>query len=229
MFSMVGPLQIVFPPEDVSLSSQLHREEKMTSRRLIFTLSGVLLLVTLQSIPLEAQTVISNETLVSTTFVVSKQETTASCTTFGCRAQASVMKAIPVTCPAAIGQTCTFHISMDAKTAVSFKCGTTGCFGPGPSTFYQFLVDGATPTIGPTDSNGDYLFSKNIYTTSDDGGEGFFASRQAYTVSILAGVTNSNSSSHTIDVNLKCWDANRSGGCRTTSRWTTMRIDVFEP
>jgi hypothetical protein len=83
-----------------------------------------------------AQTVLSNETLVSTTLVVNTQ------TRFGkpgCRTKTPMFAAIQVACPAPIGQTCTFHISLDAKVSLS----------NGWTTFYQFLVDGAAPRSGP--------------------------------------------------------------------------------
>jgi hypothetical protein len=120
-----------------------------------------------------AQTVISNETLVTTTFVVNKQNATAKCRITGCRAKTAMFAPISVTCPAATGQTCTFHISLDAKTSVTFGCGQNGCFGAAPDGFYQFLVDGIAPSIGPTDEQGDYIFEKNVFTYSDDGGNAF--------------------------------------------------------
>jgi len=176
-----------------------------------------------------AQTVISNESLMTTTFVVNKQAATVQCEKTGCRAKTPMFAPIAVTCPAATGQTCTFHISLDTKTSISFRCGQQGCFGAGPIGFYQFLVDGAAPTMGPTDENGNYLFAKNVFTYSDDGGGDSFVSRQSYPASVMTTVTNSNSNSHTIIVNFGCSDANKVGGCEATAHWTTMRVDVFEP
>jgi hypothetical protein len=120
---------------------------------------------------------------------------------------------IPVTCPAATGQTCTFHISLDAK--VSMILGARG--------FYRFLVDGIPPTIGPTDKDGDYLFMENIPI-----GQGF-PLRQSYPASVVATVTNTSSNSHTIMVSVGCAGGNASDGCNTTSHRSTMRVDVFEP
>jgi hypothetical protein len=177
----------------------------------------------------KGQTVISNETLVTTTFVVNKQDATAKCGKPGCHAKTTVLTAIPVTCPVPTGQTCTFHIFMDTKTSITSHCGTEGCLGPGPAGSYQFLVDGTAPTIGPTDENGYYLFAKNVVSTSNDGSFYRYASRQGYPASVLAGVTNSSSNNHTIDVNLACADANHEGGCEVTARWSTTRVDVFEP
>jgi hypothetical protein len=176
-----------------------------------------------------AQTVINNETLVTTTFVVNKTSATARCKNTGCRAKTQMFAPIPVTCPAATGHTCTFHISLDAKVLVSFHCGSQGCFGSGPQGSYQFLVDDAAPTIGPTDGNGSYIFENGVFTSSDDL-KGALKTRQSYPASVLAAVTNSGSNSHTIVVNVGCQDTKGTTlGCEATSHWSTMRVDVFEP
>jgi hypothetical protein len=176
-----------------------------------------------------AQTVISNETLVTTTFVVNKQSATAKCGNKGCRAKRVMFTPISVTCPASTGQTCTFHISLDAKTSISFKCGQNGCFGQGPIGFYQFLVDGIAPSIGPTEGDGDYLFENNVFTHSNDSGNAF-ENRQSFPASVLATVTNTSSNSHMIAVSVGYSDRNNNLlGCSATSYWSTMRVDVFEP
>jgi hypothetical protein len=170
-----------------------------------------------------AQTIIGNETLVSTTFVVNQQIATARCRKSGCGAKTSMFAPITVTCPAAIGQTCTFHISLDTKTSIVAGCGD--CAGGGPTGFYQFLVDNAPPTIGPTGKDGSYVFEEDAYT----GGEPKFASRQSDPASVLGAVTNSSSNSHTIVVGVGCLDNVNSGGCAAIAHWSTMRIDIFEP
>jgi hypothetical protein len=93
-----------------------HRFENIATLAL-----AVLSLSAVQS--LTAQTlIISNETLVTTTFIVSKKPATAQCGTIGCRVKTSMFTPIPVTCPAATGDTCTFHISLDAKISTTFPC-----------------------------------------------------------------------------------------------------------
>jgi hypothetical protein len=114
------------------------------------------------TVTLSAQTVISNEIQVSTIFVVNKTLATAKCGTPHCGATASMLKSIPVTCPAAIGQTCTFHISLVSKVSLGIAC--TFCAGASPEAGYQFLVDGLAPSVGPTDAQGGYLFARNVYT-----------------------------------------------------------------
>jgi hypothetical protein len=58
-----------------------------------------------------AQTIISNETLVSTTLIVNTKDAKAICRTTGCRAKTALFAPINVTCPAATGKTCTFTFS----------------------------------------------------------------------------------------------------------------------
>jgi hypothetical protein len=180
-----------------------------------------------------AQTVIGNETLVSTTFVVNKTSATAKCGKTGCHAQIPMFATIPVTCPSAIGQTCTFHISMDAKISTTFRCDRQGgCAAPGPLGFYQFLVDGVAPNIGPTGPNGDYIFDISATTVSSNA-VGTIETRQSYPASVVASVTNSVSNNHTISVSVGCDDVNGEGnginGCAATAHWSAMRVDVFEP
>jgi hypothetical protein len=186
--------------------------------------------VVFASLTLEAQTLISNEKLVSTTFLVNKQDATAHCGIPGCRTKRPMFSATPVYCPAEIGKTCTFHISLDTKAAMGFKCGySSGCAGPGPIGFYQFLIDDAVPTIGPTDGDGDYLFEKSLWTFSKNGPPPRPFVRLSFPASVLGSVTNSTSKSHTVNVNVGCSDIGKQGGCIVTTHWTTMRIDVFEP
>jgi hypothetical protein len=170
-----------------------------------------------------AQAVISNETLVSTTFVVSKTAATAKCGRNGCVATTSMLAPVPVTCPAATGQTCTFHISLEARTAVGFPAACK-CSAAAPAGLYQFLIDGAPPTIGPTSVEGNYVFERWAYTSSIPE-----RAIQSYPASVLTTVTNSSSNSHTIAVNLGCQDSNGNGGCAATAQSVTMRVDVFEP
>jgi len=172
-----------------------------------------------------AQTVISNETLVSTTFVVNKTAATAKCGISGCHAITSMFSPIQVTCPAAMGKTCTFHISLDAKASVFAVCGFQCAPGSSGTGFYRFLVDDAAPTIGPTDNFGDYLFARRVVTFNPPNGP----SRESHPASVVAGVTNSTSNSHTFTVSLGCRDEDRQSGCEATTFWSTMRVDVFEP
>jgi hypothetical protein len=182
---------------------------------------------------MKAQTVISNETLVTTTFVVNKTTATAKCTGKNCVARVPMLKSIPVTCPAAIGKTCTFHIALDTKVELSFDLAFSGCAAPLTGlTAYQFLVDGAPPTVGPIDAAGNYVFAENIDSCTEDTRRFNAFVRQSFPASVIATVTNTSSTDHTIDVNLV--SSNTSGtetvlGVEAIAHNSTMRVDVFEP
>lgn len=165
------------------------------------------------------QTVLSNETLVTTTLVVNKTPITAKCYGNGCSAEKKYLTSIPVTCPAGSGKTCTFHIALDVKVDIGTPENGSA---EGTLGFYRFLLDGAAPTVGPTGPHGGYLFEKNIYTNSENSSA---ALRLNYPASV---VTSTASGNHTIDVYVGCTDTGN-GGCALTGRWGTMRIDIFEP
>jgi hypothetical protein len=192
----------------------------------LFETTGGLTLVALALIAPPAalaQTVISNETLVSTTFVVNKQDATAKCGKPGCSKKTPMFATIPVTCPAGAGQTCTFHISLDTKISIGFPCGQ-GCAESGPTAFYVFLVDDLAPTIGPTSKNGTYVFEKNVIIINTE------QVSENYPASVLGAATNTSAnSSHTIAVSIGCTANSNEVGCEATAHWSTMRVDVFEP
>jgi hypothetical protein len=179
--------------------------------------------VRLAAITTNAQNIISNETLVTSTLVVNKTPVKISCLKAGCSVKAPVLTSIPVTCPAAIGATCTFHIALNATVTVALlQC--SGCSGTSiPTNTYQFLVDGSAPSPGPTDAQGNYIFSANIVTDS------LFPSVAQYPAIVVATVTNSNSQDHVIDPNVGCLDEGNDFGCGLTVNRSSMRVDVFEP
>lgn len=174
------------------------------------------------ALPLKAQTILSNEVLVTSTFAVNKTEAKAECHGYDCT-NTVPMLTIPVNCPAKSGQTCTFHIAVDAKVLTTFPCNR-GCAKPGPQTFYQFLVDGAVPSPGPTDGQGNYIFGNAVYTYG--AGSHPFQTRLSYPASVVSTVPSGN---HTIVINLGCADRSILGGCKAIAYWSTTRIDVFEP
>jgi hypothetical protein len=184
---------------------------KMKLSPMFETIVGLALLLALVVVSnATAQTVISNETLVTTTFVVNKKIAQAYCFKSPCQAQAPMFAAIPVVCPAATGHTCTFHISLDAQ--IYWLLGTRNS--------YRFLIDGAAPTIGPTDQHGVYVFQRK--------GELNVPDVQSCLASVVTTVTNSSSNTHKIKVDLGCSTFN-SSECQTAAHSSTMRVDVFEP
>lgn len=185
---------------------------------------AVALIVLMSTLETKAQVVISDEKLVATTLVVDKNSITVTCGIPGCNAEAPILSSIPVTCPAATGGTCTFHMSFDANVGVGIPDCGNGCSGTsGASNSYQFLVDSAAPVPGPTTTEGWYVFGRNVST--DDP----YNSRISYPASVVATVTNSGSRKHLIQVNLGCVDDLKFAGCRAVARMSTLRVDVFEP
>ena len=175
-------------------------------------------------ITMKAQTIISNERLVSTTLVVNKTEVVVGCASAGCSASSPMVKPFVVVCPAAMHAACTFHILLDAKVTVHLLCGDRDCLGPsGSVNSFQFLVDGAAPEPGPTGDQGDYVFGE--YISSD----AHFSAGQSYPASIVARVVNGDSQNHTIAVNLRCLDKEDLYGCGLAGHWNSLRVDVFEP
>lgn len=176
----------------------------------------------LSALTMNAQTIISNETLVATTFVVNTKTSVARCNKPGCSAAAPILSSIPVTCPEALGATCTFHISFVAKVAIELLCSNCGG-GSDVLDGYQFLIDGQAPTPGPTDSAGNYSFDFDTYTAAG------FPTKMSIPASVVGVVTNSTSPSHTIDVKLSCVDVLKIRGCGVEALNSTMRVDVFVP
>jgi hypothetical protein len=160
----------------------------------------------------DAQTVISNDVLSATTLVVNKERSSTNCTGKSCHAKKRMFAPIPVICPADIGKTCTFHVSLDAKVEISFV----------DDGFYQFLVDDAVPFPGPTLEGGYYRFVRFQQTNS------IGPTRLSYPASLVATVTNTNSQNHTIVVSIACQDED-GDGCTATVYHSTMRVDVFQP
>jgi len=196
----------------------------MSFSRMTLGIGLVAFVSAIATLNIQAQTIISNEQLVTSTFVISTSSVTAQCLKAGCSAQSQILSAIPVTCPAAIGATCTFHIALDSRIDVALPCGGSFCSGTsGAVNSYQFLVDGVAPVPGPTDTRGYYVFSKNVNSFSR------FPARQPYPATIVATVTNTTSQDHTIDVNFQCADVLKESGCGLIVNSTQMRVDVFEP
>jgi hypothetical protein len=163
-----------------------------------------------------AQTILSNEALVNGTLVVNTQSATAGCGKAGCRAKTPMFAAIQVACPAPIGQTCTFHISLDAKVSLS----TDG------RLFTSSWSMVPHQRFAPTDRYGVYLFQENVVGIKG------LSIRQSDPASVVATVTNSSSNNHSITLNtldIGCIDSFNISGCATTARESTMRVDVFEP
>jgi hypothetical protein len=182
---------------------------------------AVSLIAFLCSSAAKGQAVLSNETLATTTFVVSTTAADVNCTKAGCAAERTMLKSVPVTCPAPDGHTCTFHILFDANVTVGLPCGGSGCMGTsGATNSFRFLIDGSAPNLGPTDEHGLYIFGGNVMSETN------YPARQPYAASVLATVPNGN---HLIDISLRCVDTLKNNGCTAKAFNSTLRVDVFMP
>jgi|SRR5271166_457051 len=122
----------------------------------------------------------------------------------------AVQKLFPVAkivCPALASKNCTFYVHVETASTASVSVGQ-----------FRFLVDGAAPKPGPTDSSGFVTFSAGVNDETE-----------AFSHAVVATVTNSvDNQAHTIEVDLAC----TSGGiitCQVGAASATLRIDVFEP
>ncbi|MBA3916406.1 MAG: hypothetical protein H0X25_21690 [Acidobacteriales bacterium] len=166
-----------------------------------------------------AQTIISNEALQTTTFIVSKTPVTETCSEIGCFVRADVVGPVTIHCPVDIGKTCTFHINLSAQTNVS-----TGDLG-----YYQFLVDGIAPSPSQTDSFGYYPFLNHV---SSIGAPPPYYTAQNVSIGLIASVTNTDSQDHTLLLGFACRDTPHSyqpGICRISSNLVEVRLDTFLP
>lgn len=113
-----------------------------------------------------------------------------------------------IVCPALAAQTCTYYVHLETASTVSIFVGK-----------FKFLVDGAAPAPGPTDSSGFVTFSA-----------GSSEETQAFSYAVVGKVTNSvDNQSHTVEVDLGCTSDAAFEACQAGAGAATLRIDVFRP
>jgi hypothetical protein len=145
-----------------------------------------------------------------TYFDASASNITSSCSTAFCLSTPANMYTYITSCPAPAGAKCTFELRIAALTQVSV---------PGEDGLYQFLIDGAAPTGGGTDSSGFYAWE--VF-----GGKGEYTS----TYNVASQVTNSVSNgSHIISVSLACRENMGASGCTASTGLTSFRLRVLKP
>lgn len=155
-------------------------------------------------------TILSDESLQSSTLLVHKGDSTATCTGATCEAHHAMFRPLTVQCPAGVEGTCTFHISLNAQVETDES---------NPIAAFQFLVDNAAPSPGPTDANGNYQFLANRVSSA---GEPPF---QSFSAAVDATVTGSGS--HTIAAYIACRGTGK--GCKATAHWSEMKVDILLP
>jgi hypothetical protein len=134
----------------------------------------------------------------------------ALCSFAGCQATPVFVFNESIACPGPAGTKCTYEVNIAATASV----------GPvGDSGLFQFLVDGATPTGGQTDSQG-------LYTFESFGPTGNYNS--AYTVTSQVKNTGANQS-HSIGVLVSCQDIQVLGNCVAATSIASLTIRVMKP
>jgi hypothetical protein len=156
-------------------------------------------------------TSLGNRVLQKTAFQTSTSNVSTICNTSGCLTSTAVFSK-SVQCPKPSGQTCTFYIHLESTVNV-----TTADNG-----LFKFLVDGAAPTPGPTDSNG---FTRWVLNDPDSGSiEG-----EARSFAVVAKVKNSSANqSHAVEVDIACEDET-GDGCTATMAFASLNIAVYTP
>jgi hypothetical protein len=124
-----------------------------------------------------------------------------------CTAVKALFPVAKIVCPALATQSCTYYVHLETAS-------TTVVFGG----LFKFLVDGAAPTPGPTDSSGFVTFS---FGPDEE--------THAFSYAVVGKVTNSvDNQSHTVEVDLGC-TSDSLDPCQAGPGAATLRIDVFQP
>jgi hypothetical protein len=159
--------------------------------------------------PKAAVTNLPNRTLQRTIFQINPAAVDATCSDSGCLATA-VAFTRPITCPVTTGKTCTLYLHVESQVAVTAN----------DDGLFRFLIDGRTPSPGPTDKNG--YFSWDLQDPNS-------AVEEARSYAIVATVKNtSNNQSHSIEMDIGCGDLT-GDGCVGTLGFASMSISVFTP
>jgi hypothetical protein len=158
----------------------------------------------------EEPLVLTKHVLNATYYDANTNVVEAMCSFAGCQATPVFVFNESIACPGPAGTKCTYEVNIAATASV----------GPvGDSGLLQFLVDGATPTGGQTDSQGFYLFESF-------GPTGNYNS--AYTVTSQAKNTSANQS-HAIGVLVSCQDIQIRGNCVAGISVGSLTIRVMKP
>ena len=138
-----------------------------------------------------------------------------SCGSAHCTSPAVTIYSYNITCPGLAGKTCTYDIQIAGQVMSGGNSDAVGEDG-----LYQFLIDGAVPTGGGTDSNG-------FYSWQYGGPE--FAFGTSYNVH--SHVTNDIASqAHNITVSVACNEIDGDpNGCFAYSGFQTIVIRVWAP
>jgi hypothetical protein len=151
---------------------------------------------------------LANKHVLNSVFFDSSGGNVASCSTTRCTATALLFTE-SIACPGPAGTKCTYEVDIATQTNVSPALE----YG-----LYQFLIDGAAPNGGGTDSSGFYPWE-------------FFGATGSYTsaYNVESEVKNtSTNQSHSIVVNIGCTDLGF-GGCIANAGFSSLTVRVLRP
>jgi hypothetical protein len=139
----------------------------------------------------------------------------SSCSFAGCISPPSTIYSYNITCPVLVGKTCTYDIQIAGQVMSGGNSDAVGENG-----LYQFLIDGAPPTGGGTDINGNYSWQYG-------GPEFEFGTSYSVHSKVTNDVANQ---AHTISVSVLCEEVNGDlNGCWVFSGFQTMVVRVWTP
>jgi hypothetical protein len=155
---------------------------------------------------------LGNRALVSTALRTNSMPMTVSCTPALCENLGVFFfpSVATIKCPAAAGGTCTYYVHLETQASVSAL----------DSGVFQFLVDGAAPSPGPTDIFGFFTW---------DAADPNSAIMKARSYAVVAQASNSFSNQgHTIEVQFGCIDAT-GDGCSASIGFASLSIGLYTP
>jgi hypothetical protein len=151
---------------------------------------------------------VGNRALQRTAFQVTTDNVVSSCNTADCLSPRKAMFVRTAQCDGAAGKTCTFYLHIDAQVALTGQ----------DQALFEFFVDGAPPTPGPTGLNG----LVNVGGAGD-------SEYQTRSFGVVAYVTNKTlNQQHNIEIDILCEDFN-GDGCMGQTGFASLQAVVYTP
>jgi hypothetical protein len=114
-----------------------------------------------------------------------------------------------------VGGTCTYYLHLEAQVQSITTLD---------DALLKFLVDGAAPTPGPTDTSGFVRVGRPDCGTSKTCGLG------ARSFAVTGTVTNRTANqAHTVEADIACKDVVGSDGCSIQAGFANVEINTFKP
>jgi hypothetical protein len=157
-----------------------------------------------------ANATLTGRKLISSTFETNSTGVSTNCGTSACQALVPLLPRLSLTCPGAVGVTCTFFIQIESANQISSV----------DQGLYQINVDGTAANPGPLAAGGLYKFVESDPNSDDT---------HTNSAGIVATVKNSSANQvHHAQVSLGCQD-DTGDGCFAFAALSSLRADVFQP